>query len=111
MVMIFGIDPNAIANPDFVGLADQQFRSTLHKTQLALKFGRLPEIIGIEKGDIPTPTQLQTPVAGIADAPIARQHQNPDSRAEPGSQIIIGAVRGTVVNDDNLFRRPALVEH
>ena len=44
-----GINPNPIANPDLVCLADVEFRMLIHKTSLSLELAVKPKIVRIQE--------------------------------------------------------------
>ena len=44
-----GINPNPIANPDLVCLADVKFRMLIHKTSLSLELTVKPKIVRIQE--------------------------------------------------------------
>lgn len=60
-----GIDFDSMANPDFLGLANLNFRLPGHECDLFFQFLRQPEIVGIEKRDVLP--------KGLMDAKIARR--------------------------------------
>ena len=47
-----GIDSDPLPNPDFLGLANLNFRLPAHECHLFFQFPRQPKIVGIEKRDV-----------------------------------------------------------
>ena len=57
------INPNSIAQPDLVCLADVKFRMLLHKLSLFLQFSAEPKIVRVQKSHIVTASQAYAEIA------------------------------------------------
>lgn len=82
-MLSLGVDPKPAADPDFVGLADLNFRMILHESSLDRQFFGKPKIVRVEKGEIMAARDPRSAVSRCRYAPL-RLLDQPQVSSEPG---------------------------
>ena len=88
------IDPDATAQPDFLGLTDRRLGMSLKEGQLARQLGRLPYVVRIQEGQVGAAAEGDAGVArgrhapvGLMDIAQTRTHRRKFIHQRPGPVI------------------------
>ena len=110
LVVFVGIDPHAIADPDLVGVADQQ-PALAQGRCLACEFIGQPLVVRVEQGDPLALRRRDPAIARGGDSAVFCQDHYFDCAAKFLAHLLGRTIVGGVVNHDHLKIRPLLCQY